>query len=320
MSSAGTYQTLDNRNLVGLFDQFYEASLNAGLSLRVGTLLGSDMETETYGWLGGSPSMDELKSEAVTQSGLRSFTYALRNKEYATSLLIREKDLRRDKLGQISIRVQEMAAKAAEHWDVLRAAAVIANGTGYDGLAFFANNHLEGDSGTQKNLLTASEYTNLNVGTAAAPTADEMAKIIPDLLGHFHTFKDDQGDPVNGGARNFVIEVGTVALWAPTLHALKANQLTSGASNPVVSVQADGYNVAVALNPRLSSITDSIFAYCTDGPVKPYILQEEIGIDPQMTGTESDEYKKFRRFVFSIYTSRAVGYARWQKAIKATLS
>jgi phage major head subunit gpT-like protein len=319
MATAGTYSTLDNNNLIGLFDQMYEQQLNGLWAAKVGMVMPSDSLTETYGWLGGAPTLDELKGEGITEEGLKQFSYTLTNKEYAKALKFREVDMRRDKLGQIQARIGELADKAADHWNSLVATLITGNGLAYDGQNFFDTDHDE--SGTsQVNAVTASQIADLNIGTATAPTPDEAAKVIAGMIGYFYTYTDDKGSEINGNAKSFTFMVGTVNLWAPLMHAAKALMLTSGASNPVQGLLADGINIDVRLVPALSAGTTYVYAFRNDSRVKPFILQEEVAIDPQMTDANSDEYKKFRRFLFSIYTSRAAGYGRWQSAMRATLS
>lgn len=323
MATPGTYAFLDDMNLIGLFDQHYEAALNSNFSLGIGMPMPSNSETEDYGWLGAAPSLEELKSDDISLDGFNKFTYSLRNKEYAKGLLIKEKDRRRDKLGMLDKRIAEFAQKAAEHWDVLTATLLLngatAGYTSYDGVTYFAATHAE--SGTnQVNALTSSHVSSLDVTTATAPTADEMAAIIPKVLGKFFLLTDDKGDPMNGNAKSFTILTGSETIWGSTLHALKANNLTSGASNPAVSVVSEGYSFKVVLTPRLSAATSKFYVLRNDSPVKPLILQEEVAIRPSMTDDSSDQFKLYRRYVMSLYTSRAAGYGRWQSAMQCTLS
>ena len=318
--ASGQYAVLDNRNLIGLFDQHYETSLNSSWSRGVATPINSDRELENYAWLGAADSLAVLTGDDKPEKQLNSFTYALRNVEYAVSYRYTEKDLRRDKINQIEARIQEAAQKAAaDHWDALTSTAITTNGNAYDGVAFFAATHAE--SGTnQINALTSSHISNLDVATAAVPTADEMAAILPKVIGKFHGFTDDKGDPINGMARNFTLVCGTVDIWAAVSHALTAQNLTSGASNQMQGILSRGYTVTPILNPRLSAQTTKFWMFRNDGPVKAFMHQSEVDIDPQMTDQSSDEYKKYRRFIFSLYASRAVGYGRWQSAIQCTLS
>jgi phage major head subunit gpT-like protein len=319
MASTGTYGVLDNANLIGLFDQMYEQALGASWAQQLGMYVSSDGASETYGWLGAAPTLTELKGEAKAEDGFAQYTFSIVNKEYARAIRIADKDQRRDKIGQLTARIGEMSQKAAEHWDSLVATLITGNGLAYDGQNYFDTDHNESGS-NQVNALTASHITSLNVGTAAAPTADEMAVVLPEAVGKFHLLTDDKGDPINGSARNFMLLCGSAKIFASASHAIKANNLTSGASNPVQGLTSMGYSITPVLTPLLSSVTDAFYLFRTDSAVKPFILQEEVPLEAQMTNDQSDEYVKYRRRIFSIYTSRAAGYGRWQSAAKLTLS
>jgi phage major head subunit gpT-like protein len=317
--ASGQYAFLDNRNLIGLFDQLYEGGLNASWSKGVASAVSSDRETENYGWLGAAPALSTFTGDSSPETGLAKFTYNLTNQEHGATLRILEKDMRRDKLGQLEMRLGELAQKAVEHWDAITTTAITANGNSYDGTTFFSTAHAE--SGTsQVNACTNSHITALDTASSTVPTADEMATIIPQVIGKFYTFTDDKGDPINGNARNFTFLCGTVPIWAAATHALTATNLTSGASNQVQGLLSKGISITPVLSPRLASSTTKFWMFRNDGPIKPFIHQEEVALDPKMTDQTSDEYVKFRRFIFSIYTSRAVGYGRWQSAIQCTLS
>ena len=315
----GQYAALDNKNLIGLFDKAYEEQIGGAWATTVGMAMPSDMGTETYGWLGAAPSLEELRGD-MTEEQLANFSYVLKNVEYAKSLKIAEKDMRRDKLGQIQARIGDMASKAADHWDSLLSTLITANSSCYDGTPFFGTAHAE--SGTsQVNALTSAHVAALDVVTAAAPTADEAAKALVGVIGKFYEFVDDKGDPANGAARNFTVVVGTAELWSAFNHANSATQLSSGETNRVAGLKSSkGLNIEIVLNPRLRAHTTKFWVFRTDGVVKAFILQEEVAIDPQVTDKNSDEYKKFRRFLFNIYTSRAAGYGNWKSALQATFS
>lgn len=319
MATAGTYGVLDNANLIGLFDQMYETALNASWSSQLGMYSSSDSGSETYGWLGSVPTLAELKGESKAEDGFAQYTYSIVNKEYARAIRIADKDRRRDKLGQLEARMGELAQLAAQHWDSLVASLITTNGNSYDGTTFFSTAHAE--SGTsQVNALAAAHITTLNVGTATAPTAEEMALILPEALGKFHLLTDDKGNATNGGARNFLLLCGSAKIFASAAHAIQANNLASGASNPVQGLRASGYSITPVLTPDLSSVTDAFYLFRTDSAVKPFILQEEVPLRAAMSTTANDEFIKYNRFIFSLYTSRAAGYGRWQSAAKLTLS
>lgn len=324
-SPTGQYALLDSHNLKGLFDTMYEKDIAGTWASQIGMPMVSDLASETYGWLGAAPSLEELKGD-ITEEQLAKFSYTLRNVEYAKALKFAAKDLRRDKLGQIQTRIGEMSSKAADHWNRLTSTLILNGATSgnnsYDGTTFFSAVHAE--SGTnQVNALTNSHVAALNIGTSTDPTADEAAAALVGVLGKFYELTDDKGDPINGTASNFLVMVGTSALWAPFNHAVAADRLSSGAANTVMSLKnntQNGLNISVLLNPRLSSATAKFYVFRTDGVVKPFILQEEIPLDSAVTTDQSDEFVKYRRYILSLYTSRAAGYGRWQSAMQATLS
>ncbi len=314
----GQYSLLDSHNLIGIFDQMYEQEIAGSWAQQVGNLIASDLASETYGWLGAAPKLEELKGD-MTEEQLAKFSYTLRNVEYAKSLKFAEKDLRRDKLGQINMRVGEMAQKAQDHWNVLTSTLISANGNGYDAVAFFATTHAE--SGTnQANALSVSQVASLDIASATSPTTAEAASALTGVLGTFFTYTDDKGDPVNGTARKFMVMVHTAAQWSAFNEAIYG-KLAAGSENNVQALAGrNGLTIDLVLNPRLSALTTKFEVFRTDGVVKPFILQEEVPVDPQATDRNSDEFKKYRRFILSIYTSRAAGYGRWASAAQATFS
>lgn len=323
MATSGQYAVLDNNNLKGLFLSIYEEQQAGNWAFDIGMYVPSDRETENYGWLGGSPQLEELRNEAKAEEAFNKFTLNLTNKEYAKAIDFRDIDLRRDKLGMIETRLGEFAQNAQEHWKSLESTLIL-NGTtsgytAYDGVVYYSASHLE--SGTaQKNLLTSSEIGALDTTSTTVPTPDEAAKVLQGMIGWFYSLTDDKGNQINGQAKSFQFQVGTINLWAPLSQAATGMNLASGASNPVAGLLSRGIKVDVVLNPALSALTTNIFAFRTDSATKPFILQEEIGIDAQVLDETSDHYKKFRRRQLSLYTSRAAGYGRWQSALKATLS
>lgn len=318
----GQYSILDNNNLIGIFDRLYEQEVAGDWAPMVGNLLTSDKASETYGWLGAAPSLEELKGD-MTEEQFAQYSYTLRNVEYAKAIKILERDMRRDKVGQIEMRLGDLSRKAQDHWKLLASNLMINGATSgfnsYDGVTFYNAAHLE--SGTaQKNLLTNSDVGALDVATATAPTATEAQAIVTGLIGKFYEMTDNKGDPINGEARSFVVVVGTADLWAPFNEAIYG-RLASGSENRVQALSGQaGITITLVLNPRLKALTTNVFMFRTDSPVKAFVFQEEVPLEPLVSNKQNDEYIKYRRFIFALYTSRAAGYLRWQSALKATLS
>lgn len=321
-------QDLSSPAIIGSFYEQLAAEWENSWASQIGWLnSGSTQETETYKWLGNVPKFREwIGGRQAGKPKVES--YSIRNKLWEQTLEFGIDDLRRDKTGQIMVRIGELAQAGAAFWEDLLTT-LINNGntsgyTAYDGELFFDSDHpvkeSTPDSTTAKNLVTNSEVAALNIGTATAPTPDEAAKVIQGIVGHFHTFTNDQGHLLNANARQFLIMVATADLWGPFATAVSQQFLTSGASNPVTGLKSMGYGFNVVLNPNLTSATDQVYMFRTDGKLKSFILQEETAPRVTVIGAGSEEEFKNRRHLFGTERLGNAGYGLWQYAIKATLS
>jgi len=335
-NQGGIYSVLDNEDINGR-EAFFEGvsqGIDSSWATGVGTVVPSDSEIETYADLGNVPQLSVWEGEALFQE-LPNYVAKLRNVEYAAGLTVQKADFRRDKVGRIAPRLRDLGRRGFTHWETL-VSTLISNAEtdgsatiggevdltsqAYDGQAFFDTDHSYTGSNyttSQSNDLAAGTYSNLNVTTATAPTPDEAANIITDLLGHFWTLKDDQGEPANGDARAFTIMVGTNQLFAPIVSALGLSNLSSGASNRASGfIQTQGLAVNAVLNPRLSAKTTKVYIFRTDGDLKPFILQDEVGLNVQ----EEDPGMKVKHFEVMSSATRAAGYGKWDSALVGTLS
>lgn len=319
-------QDLSSPAIIGSFYEQLEAEWQMSWASKIGWLnTGSTQETETYKFLGNSPKFKEwIGGRAASHPKVDGFT--IRNKLWEQTLEFPIDDLRRDKTGQIMVRIGELAQAGASFWEDLLTTLINngTSGTAYDAVAFFGTTHPVAESTTgsttAKNTLTSSELGTLNVGTATAPTPDEAAKIIQGLVGYFHTFKNDQGHLLNSNARSFTLMAGTADVWAPFSTAISQQYLTSGSSNPVSGLKSMGYNFDIVLNPNLTSATDCVYIFRNDGKLKPFILQEETAPTVTVIGAGSEEEFKNRRHLFGTERIGNAGYGLWQFALKATMS
>jgi phage major head subunit gpT-like protein len=284
-------------------------------------------ETETYKWLGNVPKFREwVGGRAAGKPKVE--TYSIRNKLWEQTLEFGIDDLRRDKTGQIMIRIGELAQAGAAFWEDLLTS-LINNGntsgfTAYDGELYFDTDHpvkeIDAGSTTAKNLVTATEVPALDVTTATAPTVVEAANILLGLVGHFHTFTNDQGHLLNAQARDFTVMVARRRCGVRSRPRSAQAFLTSGQSNPITGLKSKGYNFDVILNPNLTSATDKVYIFRTDAKLKPFILQEETEPKVTVIGAGSEEEFKNRRHLFGTERIANAGYGLWQYAVKATLS
>jgi phage major head subunit gpT-like protein len=317
-------QDLASPAVIGSFYEQLQAEYDMSWASRIGWYnSGSNQETETYKWLGSVPKFREwIGGRAATRPKVES--YSIRNKLWEQTLEFSIDDLRRDKTGQIDVRIGELARSGAAFWEDLVTDLIIADGLCYDGQNFFDTDHPVKESTTGSttavNDVTSSHIGALNVTTATAPTPDEASRIVQGLVGYFMTYTDDYGHLLNSNAREFAIMVATADLWAPFSTAVNQPFLTSGASNPVSGLLSRGYKFDVVLNPNLTSSTDIVRIFRTDAKLKPFILQEERTPTVTVIGAGSEEEFKNRRHLFGTERIGNAGYGLWQYAIKGTLS
>lgn len=313
---------LGSRAIIGTFYETLDQAVGQTWLPDLAMDFSSDQESETYKWLGAVPQVREWIAGRLAK-GLRENGITITNKTFEASLEILVDDLRRDKTGQILLRIRELADRVAAHpmkliSDLINNGGGATNGLAYDGQYYFDTDHSQGDSGTIKNDLASGDYAVLNVATAAAPTANEMADCILAILQHFFSFKDDQGEPINELARRFKVMV-PVNMWGSAQAAVTTNLLNTGSGgrdNPLLKM---GMTIDVAVNPRLTA-TDKFCMFRSDGRTKPFIqqLEEATSIAAVAEGTEYEFINN--RHLYGVKKITNVGYGMWQHAIRATLS
>lgn len=282
----------------------------------------SNQESETYKWLGMVPQMREWIG-GRNAKGLRENGLTIFNKKFESTLEVAVDDIRRDKTAQIMLRIGEQAKRAVSHWAKLISALAVAGTAGecYDGQYFFDSDHSEGNSGTQLNLLTSSQVAALDVTTAAAPTAAEMSDAILGVIAYMMSYLDDEGEPLNEDAREFLVMVGTPALFAALCKALGSAVITdgSGAYTNVLTTM-DGFKIRGEYNPRMAALTTQMMVFRTDSDVKSFIRQEEEEIS--ISAIAEDSELEFNEDVhrYGIKALRNVGYGYWQMASYSTFS
>jgi len=315
---------LSSGTIVGSFYDMIEQQFDQSWASMVGWKnFDSDNPIENYRMLGSVPKFREwLGGRDVIKPKVDAFQ--IKNKKWEQTLGFDTDDLRRDSTGQIMVRLGELAQAGAYHWEDLITTLVNTNGTCYDGQAFFATAHPVAESTTAattaKNSLTSSELSALDVVTATAPTAQEGAKIITGTIGYFYTYKNDQGHLINRPAKNFLFMTNSVDVYSALGTAVSGDNLSVDVANPVRGLLNRGIKISVELNPLLSSSASVLYAFRTDGFVRPFILQQEF--DPRITviGEGSEHAFKNHEHLFGTEVNRNAGYGMWQHAIKATMS
>jgi phage major head subunit gpT-like protein len=308
--------SLSSRAIIGAFYNTLDQSILAWVQL-VSMLFTSDQDSEEYKWLGMSPAMREWVGGRHAK-GFRENGITIANKEYEATLEVLVKELRRDKTGQVMIRIRELAQRTNSHWGSLLSTLIIngATNTCYDGQYFFDTDHEEGDSGAQSNKINVdiSELPASVHGVVARPSVEEMQQAILQGVTQILGFKDDQGEPMNEMATSFLVMV-------PTSLSTTANNALTMPKGTAVSEQLPiNLQLSVAQNPRLSSWTDKFAIFRTDGETKPFIRQQETEVELKAKAEGSEYEFDNNAHQYGVNASRNVGYGYWQHACQVTLT
>lgn len=312
--------SLGSRAIIGEYYMALAQKTMASWAPGVSMEFRSNQESETYKWLGQTPALREWIAGRQAK-GLRDNGITIANRHYEATVDIRVEDIRRDKTGQIFLRTRELAGRSVQHWAKLLTT-LIEGGSStvcYDGQYFFDTDHSEGDSGTLKNYLTSTECPSLNVATAAAPTANEMADAIMEVISYMFTYKDDQGEPINEDAQQFLVMCPVGKIAASAKQAVMNQNLDTGAGTRDNPLRAQQWNLSVVGNPRLTWTTH-FAVFRTDAEVKPLIRQVETEPTLDVIAEGSEQAIKEGKWTFGVDAWRNVGYGMWQLAAEAVLN
>ena len=322
MPAGNPYTFLDSRDLLGQFDPAMQAAMEAIWAPRISIELPSDREVEELGWLGQVPVMRRWQGgrHEVT---LNKYTLTVRNFPYEATLPISIDDLRRDKHGQISRRITDLAARTATHWNSLLGTFVTNGEAGtsalaYDGQFFFDTDHNE--SGTsQTNDLTATEVPSANVATTSTLTTTEAAGIVTETIAYMMSLTDDQGEPINQSPTEVLILATKVGHYNGLRTALGLNNLGTGSgnNNPVLAWK-DDYSISVQYVPTRVTAADKLYFFFGNPEMgsTPLIRTNEQGVTLRV----KDDTFENRRQLVGVDAVRGVAYGMWQKAALVTLS
>jgi len=304
---------LSSRAIIGEF--FLRLEQNVGTSWidPISMKFQSNQESETYKWLGMVPQMREWLG-GRNAKGFRDNGITITNLEFEATLEVLVKELRRDKTGQVRLRIRELADRTNSHWAKLLSELII-NGEStacYDGQFYFDTDHSEGDSGSQSNDIS------YDVTTTTAPTAAEMELAILAAVTQILSFVDDQGEPMNEGANSFGIMV-PVPFMASAMSALKNATIVDGSGSRQNTIMSSGVNFDLWVNPRLTWTT-KFATFRTDGNAKPLIRQEEEAVQLDAIAEGSELEFNDKKHHYGVSASRNVGYGFWQHANLTTLT
>lgn len=299
---------LSSRAVIGRFYRRLEEYARSAWWTRLAMHFASSQASETYRWLGMVPQVREWVGGRQARP-LRSQGVTIVNKTWEATVRVDADEQRRDKSGQIMVRINELARRVATHPNKLLTELVQAGESTpcFDGQYFFDTDHSEGDSGVQDNDITA------DAATPTAPTVAELREAIVRGVGQILSFKDDQGEPMNETAREFLLMV-PMPFLAATLEAL-AGQNMNATPNPLAA--GGPFTVDWVANPRLTW-TNKFAIFRTDGTTRPFIFQEELPVQMQVLAEGSELEINENQHQYGVKAIHEAGYGFWQDACLVT--
>lgn len=281
----------------------------------------SDQAGEVYAHLGQISSAREMKGGRQPQPVRNLPPFRVDNVHYENSVEFQIQDFRRDKTGQINVRIQELADDNVNDW-AYRLASLIdvgATTTCYDGAYYFDTSHQEGQSGVQSNKISV-DISALPVslhGTTTAPSKEEMQQAIIAGVSQIMSFKGDKGRTMNTAARQFAVLV-PVSLYIPAAAAVTEVVNRALLSNVTPNLVA-GLDISVHMVPELTW-TDSIAVFRTDAPQRAMIAQRETEWELAVLAEGSEWSVTNGTYFFGVDSWRAPAFGAWQRACKVTLA
>lgn len=305
-------------NVAGLRATFFER-LRAEIVYfqQLSTRVESTKDIETYKWLGAVPNMREWGTGRLAK-GLGTESYVVENMKYEATLEVDRDEISDDQTGQIKIRTQELAQRAATHKDFM-IGELIKNGetagfNAYDGKPFFATDHVSGSSGAQSNKLTfdISEKMPAEPNTPDDPSVATLRRAYSEAVAQMALYKDDQAEPLR--IRPTGLVVACAPIQAQTFQdAINATRVADSSVSPLI-----GKPTSVIPMPELTDVSKFIILK-TDAVVRPFIFQDREPIEFTALEEKSDEGFRREKYLYGVRARYRMTYGEWMYAVSVDL-
>ena len=287
--------------------------------------IASKSDIERYRWLGSVPQMREWGTGRKAK-GLHSESYDVANMKYESTLEVDRDEISDDQLGQIRIRTNELAQRAATHKDYLLGQLLIygssAGYNSYDGVPFFDSSHVSGDSGSQSNegsfdvgtVAGANLYDEPDSATLWGPQTALAAYNA--AVAALAILKDDRGEYLNRSPGGHVVVCHPAKLWT-FQKAFQGGLLPQVGSN----IPPVGGPPRVVALPDLDAIGAQYwFLLRVEGAVRPFIFQDREPIEFNALEQDSDEGFRREKYFYGVRARYRVMYGQWQLAYATTMT
>lgn len=318
--------TLSSRAIIGEYYRQLEVATGQSWVPLVSNLFTSDQDGEDYKWLGQVPALRQWiggrHAKGFSENGIR-----VENLHFEATLEVLVREMRRDKTGQVMVRVRELANRTVGHWASLLSTLIVNAEAAvcYDGQYFFDTDHAEGASGTQSNDISV-DISGVPVsvhGTTTIPSVEEMQYAIVQAIQKIVSFKDDQGEPFNELANEFLVMTPVSMLQqASAAVSLRGDARQFASQTGFDALAAQGVRIQTAANVRLDSAgwTTKFGVFRTDGEIKPLIRQQETDVMMKAKAEGSEYEFDNDAHQYGVDTWRNVGYGLWQGSCLVTLT
>lgn len=277
---------------------------------QISTVLPSDGYDENYAFLGDMPGVKEWLGDRV-YSELRAGEYKIVNKLWESSLLIDRHRIDDDRLNLYGPLIEDLASEAVQHPDELVVDALITGETdlGFDGKAFFANDHVFGDSGSQDNLLSVTP----DGGAATTILAIDVKEAFNQARIQLLRFKNDQGKFLN---RTTMTKLSSLMIFMPPeLEQEARNALDTQIYGFISGI--GGENLVIDRPQIVASplLTDArqIYVLHLGRALRPIIFQARSPLRRDVIDLGGIEKKEVKLITEARYN---VGYGPWFTAVK----
>jgi hypothetical protein len=321
MATASKYEYVTDNYVTSLFFQAMGEVGDKSWVPLISSTFTSNSASERYAGVGNPPALVEWIGERKIKD-LAEYKVDVANNDYEATLKVFLKDLRRDKTGQLEVKIRGLAERAAEHDEKILSTLINSGESlkSYDGQDFFDTDHAVGSSGTLDNDIAVdiSELPTGGTGThgsTTAPSVAEAALCVQAAITQLFKMKDDQGEPINQNMREVMVMVPT-ALMAAYEGALTMRSLALGFDNPIFG---SSIQKRLVVNPRLTW-ADKVAVFRTDSAVKPFMVQVEEPPVMEVVGAGSEYEFLNNGRLYGVKKSGNVAFWDFARACMVTMT